>query len=367
MRSKWGMSVSDDSWHLARLIPTSGILDVEEQERRATSALLAVMGAVGEFARAVTGPLGAPQGAVETFTEMPFTTVGRRFHPDGLIRIRRGPRVWTALVAVRTGGNRLGVPKLQAYLDIAEEHRFAAVLTVSNEIRASVGLHPVEVKQRRLRSVSLHHYSWSQLLTEAMTQQERHGGTDPDRAWLLGELIRYLRHPRSGALEQPMNPENEMNVEAGMTESRSIDVTRYESARHEAIAAVSRGAAPIEARIPASRSVSLEPVALQPASLEPGSLEPVSLAPASLEQISLEPASAKAAGAKAAEAKAPAAPVHPSRREVRLARPLEFADGDAGSAPDAGWYLDPADHGQLRWYDGSAWGERTYPLQPAVA
>jgi hypothetical protein len=43
--------MSEETWHQARLIPTSGISGAEEQERRATSALLAVMSAVREFGR----------------------------------------------------------------------------------------------------------------------------------------------------------------------------------------------------------------------------------------------------------------------------------------------------------------------------
>lgn len=37
--------MAEQPWHEARLIPTSGINGAEEQERRATSALLAVMAA----------------------------------------------------------------------------------------------------------------------------------------------------------------------------------------------------------------------------------------------------------------------------------------------------------------------------------
>ncbi|MGH8866833.1 MAG: hypothetical protein ACRDYU_02415 [Actinomycetes bacterium] len=38
------------------------------------------------------------------------------------------------------------------------------------------------------------------MLTEAVVQKEHRGVADPDQAWILGELIRYLEHPRSGAL-----------------------------------------------------------------------------------------------------------------------------------------------------------------------
>ena len=77
--------MAEESWHTARLIPTSGIGGAEEQERRATSALLAVMPAVREFGRSVLAPLGAPAGTIETFIEVPFYVGERRVYPDGLI------------------------------------------------------------------------------------------------------------------------------------------------------------------------------------------------------------------------------------------------------------------------------------------
>ncbi len=64
--------MGEESWHEARLIPTSGINGAEEQERRATSAVLAVLTAVKEYNRAILGPFGAPAGAVEAFIEVPF-------------------------------------------------------------------------------------------------------------------------------------------------------------------------------------------------------------------------------------------------------------------------------------------------------
>ena len=63
------------------------------------------------------------------------------------------------------------------------------------------GQHPTKVDKRKLRKVSLHHISWSQVLAEAVLQQEFRGVADPDQAWILGELIRYLEHGKSGALE----------------------------------------------------------------------------------------------------------------------------------------------------------------------
>lgn len=63
------------------------------------------------------------------------------------------------------------------------------------------GHHPTSVDKRKTRKVALHHLAWSQVLSEAVMQKEFRGVADPDQAWILGELIRYLEHSRSGALE----------------------------------------------------------------------------------------------------------------------------------------------------------------------
>src|SRR6185436_9292396 len=99
--------MSEETCHQARLIPTSGISGAEEQERRATSAVLAVMSVVKEFGRSMLAPVGAVSGTVETFIEVPFMLGDKRFYPDGLIRVTRGGRAWTALVEVKTGKNEL--------------------------------------------------------------------------------------------------------------------------------------------------------------------------------------------------------------------------------------------------------------------
>jgi hypothetical protein len=94
--------MSEEAWLAARLIPTSGINGAEEQERRATSAVLAVMSAVREFGRVLTQPLGAPAGPVQTFIEVPFKLGDKQLFPDGLVRVSRGQRQWTALIEVKT-------------------------------------------------------------------------------------------------------------------------------------------------------------------------------------------------------------------------------------------------------------------------
>jgi hypothetical protein len=194
-------TVAEETWNEARLIPTSGISGVEEQERRATSALLAVMTSVREFGRSLTQSVGAPAGAVQAYIEVPFTIDDRKVYPDGLIHVSRGQRSWTALVEVKTGTNTLDAQQLETYLQIARDRGYQALITISNEVPAVAGQHPTQVDKRLLRKVELHHWSWTQVLSEAVMQKEHRGIADPDQAWILGELIRYLEHPRSGALE----------------------------------------------------------------------------------------------------------------------------------------------------------------------
>lgn len=190
------------SWESARLIPVSGIRNAEEQERRATSALLAVLSSVDEFGLALAKPYGAFKGNVEAYIEVPFELAdGRSVRPDGLIRTVRGKRVWTALIEVKTGNNDLKREQIEAYLDVAKEQGFDCVITISNQIARIPGKHPVEVDKRRLRKVALHHMSWSKILTEAVLQKSHRGVADADQAWILGELIRYLEHPNAGAVD----------------------------------------------------------------------------------------------------------------------------------------------------------------------
>ena len=193
--------MAEEAWHEARLIPTSGINGAEEQERRGTSALLAVLFAVREFGRALTQPFGAPIGPIHTYIEVPFELDGHRLYPDGLIRVTRGQKTWTALVEVKTGTNELKAEQLESYLDLAREQGFQALITISNEVPAIAGQHPTKVDRRKLKRVDLFHLSWMQVLSEAVMQMEHRGVADPDQAWILGELIRYLEHTRSGAME----------------------------------------------------------------------------------------------------------------------------------------------------------------------
>ena len=102
---------------------------------------------------------------------------------------------------VKTGRHELIPGQIEAYLEVARKHKFDALLTISNQVVATPGVHPVLLPKAKTQAVKLYHLSWSQIRTEALIEQSNKSISDPDQAWILAELIRYLEHPRSGALD----------------------------------------------------------------------------------------------------------------------------------------------------------------------
>lgn len=193
--------IKDEQWPVARLIPISSASGVEAQERRAASALLAVIAAVKEFGHSLLKPLGAPTGKIQAFIEIPFELSDRRsIRPDGILTVTRGSKRWTAIVEVKVGSARLDRDQIEAYLDLARELEFDAVISISNQYVSSSTAYPIEVDKRKVKRVDLHHWSWVDVLTEAVVQKQHRGVSDPDQAYILNELIRYLSDPKSGAV-----------------------------------------------------------------------------------------------------------------------------------------------------------------------
>ncbi|MEV6193382.1 TerD family protein [Streptomyces sp. NPDC051920] len=189
----------NESWKDARLFPASALKSDRERETRATSVLLSVMAQVPEFGRRLTAAFGAPAGRMETFTEvtLPHGDTPRR--PDGVIRVERAGKLWTALVETKTNGSPLKAEQVQAYMDIAARRGYEAVITLSNDV-ALEGSPLVEVKidKRRKHKVALWHLSWAEVAHQAQLLIRHEGVGNAAHAWLLQELLHYLRHENSG-------------------------------------------------------------------------------------------------------------------------------------------------------------------------
>ena len=190
----------------ARLIPVTGISGTREAEARAASALLAVLTIVRPFSQALLTPTGATRdkrASVEAFTEVAYeTSDGRTIRPDGLVRVSFGRRArFEALIEVKTGNAKLDAEQINAYWELARQHDHDCVITISNEIAPSPGVHPTDgLRVKSNSKVQVHHMSWTMILAEAVKEHTHRGVEDPEQAWILNELIRYLEHPNSGAL-----------------------------------------------------------------------------------------------------------------------------------------------------------------------
>ncbi|MFJ4810792.1 TerD family protein [Streptomyces longwoodensis] len=189
----------NESWRPARLFPVSALKSDRDRETRATSVLLSVMAQVPEFGRRLTAGFGAPAGRMETFTEvsLPHGDTPRR--PDGVLRVERAGKLWTALVETKTNGNALRTEQVQAYMDIAARRGYEAVVTLSNDV-ALEGSPLVEVKTdgRRKHKVALWHLSWAEVAHQAQMLIRHEGVGNSAHAWLLQELLHYLQHENSG-------------------------------------------------------------------------------------------------------------------------------------------------------------------------
>ena len=194
--------IRDERWPAARLIPLTTATGVEAKERNAASALLAVLSHVDEFGRSLLKPLGAPAGRIEAFVETQIKAeTGKAIRPDGLIGVTRAGKTWWALVECKIGDQPLTSEQMEMYLDLARFTGIDAVLSISNHFTSRSSDYPIPIDKKKLRKVAIHHWSWVRVLTEAEVQKQYRGVKDPDQAYLLDELIRYLGDGRSGVVQ----------------------------------------------------------------------------------------------------------------------------------------------------------------------
>ena len=138
-----------EEWTPARLLPTAGIKNQAEQERRAASALLAVMNAVPDFCNGLLSGMKAQRGKISTYTELRFRDEEGKLHiPDGAVVIERGQKRWSCLVEIKTNGVDLDAEQVARYLDLAREHGFDGLLTISNQIGSDARLLPYSFTSR---------------------------------------------------------------------------------------------------------------------------------------------------------------------------------------------------------------------------
>jgi stress response protein SCP2 len=233
MPAAWDRTIpadDDNDWKRARLFPVAGIGAADEQEQRATSALLAVAALVKEFGRALVAAMGGPTGMIDAFTEVRFGQDENTVRPDGVLRSTWGHRVWTALIEVKTA-NKLLAPQIEAYVDVARAKGYDAVIMISNELTISGDEYPVAINRNKLRKVTLRHIGWDEIRNLVVLCLDHRGVADPTQRRVLAEFLRYMEHPRSGL--------------HGLTDLGQHWVKVRDSAKNKTLRPADRGAAEV--------------------------------------------------------------------------------------------------------------------------
>lgn len=217
------------SGQLARLIPT--VADSKKEER-ATSSLLASFMVVPSFAVSVLSDAGASiskRSKITCYTEVVFKSPekGKGPRPDGLVVINTGSKIWTALIESKIGNSELTNEQVEAYLSLAKQYKINAVITISNQFATTPTHHPLTISKAKTRSVELYHFSWLSLKSKAILLTSAKGIEDPEQAYILSELVRYLDHDSSGITSLSRMPphwkELCLSVQNGVTLNKNLD------------------------------------------------------------------------------------------------------------------------------------------------
>ena len=185
----------------ARLIPVAADTS---KEVRATSVLLAVMRLVPQFSQCMLETVGQRTGVravVECFTEPVLKTSGTasKVRPDGYVRLRSGRgREWQALIEAKVGRSELDPQQILAYAEVAKENKIDSIITISNQFVAHPTHAPVQLPKVLARHVSLHHWSWMFIVTQAKLLLNEYPFDNPLEKLILSEMVLYLRHDSVG-------------------------------------------------------------------------------------------------------------------------------------------------------------------------
>jgi len=166
--------------------------------------------AVSEFGKQFLKAGGGPAGRVECYTEVTFKNKAKKteLRPDGVIIVTRGKKEWKALVEVKIGTNELNQDQFDSYHMLARDEGFDALITISNQVAHSNGLPPIKVDKRRLNKVSVAHFSWERLLSEAQYLSLQSKVADEDQQYMLSEWIRYVNDKNSKIIVAPQVGKN---------------------------------------------------------------------------------------------------------------------------------------------------------------
>ena len=198
---------------------------------------------VQEYRKVMLESLGhriGQRARLEAWTEVVFPDEKSRGkkdddrRPDGAIVLHTGKRTWKALIEGKVNNAELDEQQLNDYLRRARDHKFDAVITISNQFVALPEHHPVAVDGKLTRRIGLYHWSWTYLLTQAELLLESEGIEDEDQHYILREVVAYFDSDKSG-----VKGFTEMNAEWGDLVQRCRSDARLSRTADEVVNTIS--------------------------------------------------------------------------------------------------------------------------------
>ncbi len=219
------------SGEIARLIP---VVADTSKEQRATSVFLATLTAIPQFAQSVFSTVGqriGPRTAIDTYTGVVLKDhdPSVKDRPDGLVRLRTGNNVWTALIEAKIGSAGLSKEQVERYLRLARTNGVDVLITISNQFATLPDHHPLSVNKALTKKTGLFHWSWTYILTEAILLQENKVLTNPDQAFILREFIRFFSHDTAGVVAFDRMPAEWKSVNDTLRSGGSLKGSRNEA------------------------------------------------------------------------------------------------------------------------------------------
>ncbi|MBA4802639.1 MAG: hypothetical protein H2040_12330 [Euryhalocaulis sp.] len=184
----------------ARLFP---VVADTSKEGRALSIFLACMTNVFEFGQNMLGSVGQRVGSrakMAAYCEVKFPKdkISAKDRPDGLLILKVGSRTWSALFEAKVGRATINPEQMDRYVRLAQRNGIDAVISISNEFATFPDQPPYNVPNS-IKTVSVYHWSWMHIMTEANLLSDDDRVTDKDQGFILREFLRYLRHDSTGA------------------------------------------------------------------------------------------------------------------------------------------------------------------------
>ncbi len=203
-------------------------------EDKATSILFAMISMLRPFRNDLLESIGRKAyKSGNDFTAALHPSFGGKYSkkdiPDGIILLEQQTN-FSALVEVKIKGQDLSVVQLDNYLERVKQHRFDALITISNELCSDPSSPPLRLKSpnKSYRKILHYHWSWRYILHRCKYLYLNHDFETELEAILLKQFIEFLESVESGVEGYSRMPSSWKPVVSALKAGAKPDSTQCE-------------------------------------------------------------------------------------------------------------------------------------------